>query len=105
MASLDDLMATKVKTVMQRIEAKDYRDVAALLRAGVSLPCALASASQMYGSANFQPSESLKALVYFKGGDLETLSQQDKQVLVEAVGAVRDLPRVEILSTVLSDPG
>lgn len=101
-ASLDDLMATKIKTVMQRIEAKDYRDIAAMLRAGVSLPRALASASQMYGSANFQPSESLKALVYFKGGDLENLPDEDKRILVEAAGAVRDLPRVETLSKVLA---
>jgi Nucleotidyl transferase AbiEii toxin, Type IV TA system len=30
-ASFDDLMATKVKVVLQRAEAKDYRDVAAML--------------------------------------------------------------------------
>lgn len=29
-ASFDDLMATKVKVVLQRAEAKDYRDVAAI---------------------------------------------------------------------------
>ena len=34
---LDDLMATKVKVVLPRAEAKDYRDVAAMLNAGVSL--------------------------------------------------------------------
>mgnify|MGYP002363224825 FL=1 len=36
-ASLDDLMATKVKVVLQRAEAKDYRDVAAMIRCGTSL--------------------------------------------------------------------
>ena len=34
-ASLDDLMATKVKVVLQRAEAKDYRDIAELIRARV----------------------------------------------------------------------
>ncbi len=68
-ASFDDLMATKVKVVLQRAEAKDYRDVVAMVNAGVSLSRGLASARQLYGS-NFQPSESLKALVYFNDGDL-----------------------------------
>ncbi|HBT96503.1 MAG TPA: hypothetical protein DEB25_02075 [Desulfobulbaceae bacterium] len=36
-ASFNDLMATKLKVVLQRAEAKDYRDVAAMLSTGVSL--------------------------------------------------------------------
>ncbi|MGH9497093.1 MAG: nucleotidyl transferase AbiEii/AbiGii toxin family protein [Candidatus Sulfotelmatobacter sp.] len=83
-ASLDDLMATKLKTVLQRIESKDYRDIIAMLKAGVSLSKGLASASRMYGSANFQPSECLKALVYFEGGDLNELSVLDKREIVQA---------------------
>jgi len=59
-ASFDDLMATKVKVVLQRAEAKDYRDVAAMINAGVSLSRGLASARLLFGP-NFQPSESLKA--------------------------------------------
>ena len=31
-ASLDDLMATKLKVLLQRIEAKDYKDIAAWLK-------------------------------------------------------------------------
>lgn len=45
-------MATEVKAILQRIEAKDYRDIAAMVKAGVSLP-------KRYGHA-FQPSESLR---------------------------------------------
>lgn len=96
-ASLDDLMATKVKVVLQRIEAKDYRDIAAMINAGISLPRALAAARKMYG-ANFQPSESLKAMVYFEGGDLHTLASTEKSTLVKAVSDVRVLPEVDILS-------
>jgi hypothetical protein len=55
-ASLDDLTATKLKLLLQRIEAKDYKDIAAMLEAGVSLARGLAGASQMYKGA-FQPSE------------------------------------------------
>ena len=43
-ASLADLMATKVKVVLQRAEAKDYRDVATMVRAGVSLASGLGAA-------------------------------------------------------------
>ena len=100
-ASLDDLMATKVKVVLQRAEAKDYRDIAAMLRAGVSLAKALAAAREFIGP-NFQPSESLKAMVYFKDGDLRMLPQEDKSILVNAVSAVRELPRVTLLSARLA---
>lgn len=96
-ASLDDLMATKVKVVLQRAEAKDYRDIAAMVNAGVSLARGLASARLFFGP-NFQPSESLKALVYFKDGDLHTLTKDEKRTLVDAVGAVRDLPDVRLSS-------
>ncbi|MCX8565579.1 MAG: Nucleotidyl transferase AbiEii toxin, Type IV TA system [Glomeribacter sp. 1016415] len=100
-ASFDDLMATKVKVVLQRAEAKDYRDVAAMVNVGVSLSHGLASARQLYGP-NFQPSESLKALVYFNDGDLKTLTADEKKTLVDAVKAVRNLPDIALRSTSLS---
>jgi hypothetical protein len=100
-ASLDDLMATKVKVVLQRAEARDYRDIAEMVRAGVSLSKGLAAGRELFGST-FQPSESLKAMVFFRDGDLRTLSEDDKNTLVNAVSAVRDLPVVAILSKQLS---
>ena len=56
-ASLEDLLATKLKVLLQRVEAKDYIDVAALLDNGVSLAKGLAAARSLFGPA-FQPSES-----------------------------------------------
>lgn len=100
-ASLDDLMATKVKVILQRAEAKDYSDIAVMLKAGVSLPRGLAAARAIFGP-NFQPSESLKALVYFSDGDLHTLSMDEKNRLVKAVSAVRELPEVAVLSKQLT---
>lgn len=44
---VDDLRATKSKVILQRIEAKDYRDIAAMLNAGVSLSKGLAAAWEM----------------------------------------------------------
>jgi Nucleotidyl transferase AbiEii toxin, Type IV TA system len=100
-ASLDDLMATKVKVILQRAEAKDYRDIAAMVGAGVSLPKGLSAARALYG-INFQPSESLKAMVYFEDGDLRTLTKGEKTCLVNAVSEVRDLPQVDILAQQLT---
>ena len=100
-ASLADLMATKVKVVLQRAEVKDYWDIAEMLRAKVSLAGGLAAARELFGPA-FQPSESLKAMVYFDDGDLKTLSRDDRVTLVNAVSAVRELPTVKVLSSKLA---
>lgn len=95
-ASIVDLMATKLKVILQRAEAKDYRDIAALLNAGAELSRGLAAARAIYGP-NFQPSESLKALTYFEDGDLRSLEPAEKRVLVDAARAVRKLPDVGLL--------
>lgn len=102
-AVLADLMATKLKVVLQRAEAKDYRDVAVMIRAGVSLAQGLADARALFG-ASFQPSESLKALVYFSDGDLRTLGSDDKNTLVQAVSAVGNLPLAKLLCAQLAPP-
>jgi len=100
-ASLDDLMATKTKVILQRVEAKDYMDIAAMLRAGVSLESGLAIARQMFGT-NFQPSESLKAMTWFEGGDLHLVGEADRSVLVRAASAVGKLPKVQQASLSLA---
>ena len=100
-ASLDDLMATKLKVILQRSEAKDYQDIAAMLRSGVSLTRALASAREMF-RPTFQPSESLRALSFFGDGDLHTLGDGEKRTLVTAVREVRDLPEVKLVDSRLA---
>lgn len=100
-ASLDDLMATKVKVLLQRVEAKDYRDIAAMINAGADLSKALASAKAMYGS--FQPSECLKAMIYFEGGDLDTLQKSEKLTLTSAVRSVGELTPSRIISKQLAN--
>jgi hypothetical protein len=100
-ASLLDLLATKLKVMQQRIEAKDYVDVAAILRTGIRLEDGLASAAAMY-SPRFQPSEAIKALTYFEGGDLASLSESDRRLLTRAVAGIRSLPVVGLASRSLS---
>jgi hypothetical protein len=47
-ASLEDLLVTKLKAIMDRAEAKDYRDISAMLTAGISLEKALGAFAKMY---------------------------------------------------------
>jgi hypothetical protein len=100
-ASLLDLLATKLKVMQQRIEVKDYRDVAALLRAGARLEAGLAAAVAMY-HPSFQPSEAIKALTYFEGGDLASLPESDRQFLTSAVAELRRVPVAGLASRSLS---
>ena len=92
-ASLDDLLATKLKAILDRAEAKDYRDIAAMISAGTSLERALAAFAKMFKSDPILP---LKALGFFKDGDLPTLSQQDRKLLSAARDAVIDIPEIEL---------
>jgi hypothetical protein len=100
-ASLLDLMTTKLKVIMQRIETKVYCDIASMLDAKVELAEGLAGARALYG-LQFQPSESLKALTWFEGGDLHLLDQSLRTKLVAAAAAVTDLPKIERLASRLS---
>jgi hypothetical protein len=101
-AALADMMAHKLKVILQRIEAKDYRDIAAMLNYGMRLDEGMAGAFALFGKT-FQPSESLKALVYFEGGDLDSLSDDERTVLVSAVKAVKKIPPSIIRSKFLVD--
>ena len=102
-ASLEDLMAHKLKVILQRSEQKDYQDIAAMIRAGAEVPRGLAAARLLFGKA-FQPAASLKALTYFKDGDLGRLSGADRSTLIEAAKSVRALPLIELRSRKLASP-
>ena len=72
-ASLMDLVGTKLKTIQQRAEAKDYLDILAALRAGITLSEALAAGIAIYGKT-FNSMAALKALTYFEDGNLASLA-------------------------------
>ena len=93
-ASLDDLMATKLKAILDRAEAKDYRDVAAMLRAGVSLERGLAAFRKIFRG---EPATVLKAIGYFEDGDLASLTAVDRNFLRRARDRVRALPDVKLV--------
>lgn len=83
--------------VQLRAEAKDYRDIDAILRDGrIDLSTALASAQALYGS-QFNPQIALKALSFFDEGNLRRLSKATKDRLAEAVRGV-DLDRLPTIA-------
>lgn len=98
-ASLDDPMATKLKTTLQRAESKDYRDIAAMIAAGVSLPAGLSAFRKMFGA---EPAQVLRALGFFEDGDLKTLKAADCDVLRAARDRVGKLPEVRLTSGALT---
>ncbi len=64
-ASLLDLFGTKLKVLLQRVAARDYLDLAAILRAGVPLQDGLGAAVALYGN-EFPPIDAVKALAYYE---------------------------------------
>lgn len=83
-ASLLDLAGAKAAVVQRRAEAKDYRDIDALLQDGrIDLPTALASARAIYGPG-FNPQITLKALSYFGDGNLFRLPHDVQDRLARA---------------------
>jgi hypothetical protein len=86
-ASLPDLFATKLNTLYQRAEAKDYLDVNALLESGLSLTDGLRFTKQVYGP-DFNTLLPLQALCYFEEPSLRDLPEPIKTRLLQAVQSV-----------------
>ena len=81
-ASLLDLFGHKLKTILQRVEAKDYIDIACLLKSGLPLELGLSCVLSFWPHAPIQ--EIVRALTYFQEGDFSELSEADKQMLIKA---------------------
>jgi hypothetical protein len=91
-ASLLDIAGAKAAVVQRRAEAKDFLDLIALMDAGLDLSMALAAGEGLYGPT-FNPQITLKALTWFKDGDLDTLTADQRHRIVSAVAKV-DLDRL-----------
>jgi hypothetical protein len=92
-ASLEDLLATKLKATLDRAEAKDYRDIAAILSAGVSLERGLGAFAKMFVK---DPGLVLRAIGFFKDGDLPSLPKSDQDVLRAARDRVAEIPDLAV---------
>lgn len=63
-ASVRDLLATKLKALFDRVEPKDYLDIAEMLSREGDLPQGLADAVALFGKT-FSPAECLRILCWF----------------------------------------
>jgi hypothetical protein len=81
-ASLKDLLGTKLAVMVKRIQLKDYQDIAAILRHGLDLHDGLAYAQALYDQ--FPALECVRAMVFFEDKKLASLSKEDRETLVRA---------------------
>jgi hypothetical protein len=97
-ASPLDLLATKLRTIWMRSQAKDYLDIDELLRQGTGLKNGLGAAYTVF-NGEFNSRVSLQALGYFNDGDLPSLPKPVKERLVKEVNSVigETLPEFEAL--------
>lgn len=98
-ASLEDLLATKLKAILDRAEAKDYVDIAAMLSAGVPLERGLGGFVAMFKSDATLP---LRALGFFKDGDLPSLAEEHRAVLRAARDSVTTIPDINLSPSLTS---
>ncbi len=96
-ASPRDILATKLKAVHGRIEAKDYIDIAEILQRSedpvTRLAEGLADYITLFPNAN--PSIPLKALCWFTDGELSAVNSSMRQFLEETVSKVSTIPPVK----------
>lgn len=83
-ANLQDLLATKLAVITQRVEYKDYIDIVNIVSNNVSLKQGIDRAKVFYKN-QIAIQEVLKTIVYFKGGDLYKLKENEKNILKKSV--------------------
>jgi hypothetical protein len=90
-ASVRDLMATKLKALFDRVEPRDYIDIAEMLRNRASLPQGLADARVLFGNV-FSPAECMRILCWFEEPGLASLPEPVRKTLTREVKSVWDKP-------------
>lgn len=93
-ASLKDLFATKLNTIQHRAECKDYFDINAIMKSGVSLAEGLGCAVAVYGKT-FDPASSLRALCSYRDGNLNELDKETKNYLSSQAASVENIPVIQ----------
>lgn len=85
LASLDSLLATKLKATCDRAEYKDYFDIATILKnTQISLYEGL-ELMQNFFDTDIPSIQVLKGLTFFEDGDLDRLKKEDKKLLINEV--------------------
>lgn len=90
-ASLRDLAGAKAKVINQRVELKDYLDIAALLDAGMTLPQIVAAAVAMFpGQVDYV--STVSAITYFEDGEARSFPEPLKRRLRAAARSASPVP-------------
>lgn len=92
-ASMEDLAACKLAALVNRVELKDYLDIAALLESGMPLSRMLGCANAVY-RGEFPITACLKSLVWFDSPELKDLPKRCCQILEHAALSVEGVPEV-----------
>lgn len=85
-ASIRDLMATKLKVLFDRVEPKDYIDIAEIIHNGAGLADGICDAKALFPT--FNPLYCLKTLCYFDMDELKGLRQKYKEILAQSALAI-----------------
>lgn len=94
-APLEDLLATKLKVILERAEYKDYIDILTILNNGIKLEDGLGIA-QAYFPKEFSIESSLKALTYFEDGDLDKMTLEQKLTLTTFIENIGEIPTYKL---------
>ncbi len=98
-----DLLATKLKVLIQRVEVRDYLDVEVLLRGGLTLNQGVAAALALFPE-QLNPLDIAKAVGWFREGDLDTrLPESVKDFLAAASVSFR--PDTEVMKLAARELG
>ena len=93
-ASVRDVLATKLKAIFGRVEAKDYIDIAEILTQSgdpvAQLKDGLADFEFLFPGGNAHLV--LKSLCWFKSGDLSAVDGPTRKLLQDTVCAVKEIP-------------
>jgi hypothetical protein len=90
-ASVRDLLATKLKALFDRVEPKDYLDIAEILSRGGELPQGLSDAGALFGKP-FSPAECLRVLCWFGEPGLGSLPAGCRRTLETRVKGAWNKP-------------
>lgn len=99
-ASIEDLAACKLAALVNRVELKDYLDVAALLKTGMELEKMLGCAQAVY-RGEFPLASCLKSLTWFDPSELSSLPAEDRKLLEKASLAVSSVSEIAPLGAAI----
>ena len=89
LASRLDLLGTKLATITQRVEARDYIDVAALLASGLTINEGVGALLALYGD-QASGLQSVKTMTWFKDGGLDLVLPPHVKEQLERAATVYD---------------